>query len=145
MKSCPSENSRSHRQARIGQLGLIIVSMVLAVAPVDASVNDFVSKNQAVQTDITFSQVKRLIDDVSLSVNDVSDEEAPTGWCAKTVRGELRTADGRLVPDAKLMLLRGRRYPQRIYHGTAKSAATAAPIGPSVSRSNHHRKALGTC
>lgn len=60
---------------------------------------------------VVISEFKRLLnDDLSIGVNQVIDEESPAALSARTVRGELLSADGVPVANARIILLRGGGY-----------------------------------
>lgn len=60
---------------------------------------------------VVISEFKRLLDgDLSIGVNQVIDEESPAALSARTVRGELLSADGMPVANARIILLRGGGY-----------------------------------
>ena len=74
------------------------------------------AESDAIAAKVKISDFKTLLDsDLSIGTNQITDEEAPKGLAAKTIRGEVLTADGHVALNAKLILLRGRGYWNEMY------------------------------
>ncbi|MFM9962531.1 MAG: M56 family metallopeptidase [Planctomycetaceae bacterium] len=96
-------------------LGLVLTIALGMFVTSQAEVESPKADRNAEAPVVAVADFKTLLDELSIGTNHVDDEVAPRGLAAKTVRGELLAADGRPVPNAKIVLLRGEGYWNELY------------------------------